>query len=359
MQGALKSIINTGKICFLIYNYKQRENLLVHRRRSNMHTPSKVLWIRFGAFGDVLQAIARARLFKRKFPGAKLTMLTRPEYQNIVEPQDCFDDFIYWDSKKKPFGLLACVQDVRRRGFDTLVSVHNAVSAAFVSKLSGISKCYGYKSLFENFYYDKNVWQWFKELGIDKDLRDVPMLQASSAAKKYVAELLPNLSEKAVFCIPAASKMQKAWPLEYWPVFLERLIADGWTILLNGHGQEERRHNEKILSAMKNKDRVYDLTDKINYDQMCAVLKRCKAAVGNDTGPLHIAALSGTPTLGFFGVTPSQKIGFTMPWFREVLCTCPEVGCWNYKCPKRCLETISADMAYDGFKKLEKELLTI
>lgn len=325
---------------------------------ANENIPTKVLWIRFGAFGDVLQAIARARLFKRKFPDAKLTMLTRPEYKNIVEPQNCFEDFIYWDSKTKPAGLLPCMREVKKRSFDTLVSVHNAVSAAFVSKLSGIPHRYGYKSMFESFYYDKNVWEWFKELGIDKDLRDVPMLQASAAARKYAAELLAGLPEKTVFCIPGASKMQKTWPTEYWPEFLERLLADGWGIVLNGHGDEERKQNMEILSGIKNKDNVLDLTDKINYDQMCAVLKICRVAVGNDTGPLHVAALTGTPTLGFFGVTPSQKIGFTMPWFREVLCTCPDIGCWNYSCPKRCLETITVDMAYDGFKKLEKELLT-
>ncbi len=323
-----------------------------------MFTPSKVLWIRFGAFGDVLQAIARARLFKRRFPDAKLTMLTRPEFANIVEPQDCFEDFIYWDSKHKPAGLLNCVAEVRSKHFDTLVSVHNAVSAAFVAKLSGIPHTFGYKSFGENFYYGGNVWKWFEELGIDKDLRDVPMLQTSEKAKQYAAELLAGMPEKCVFCIPGASKLQKLWPLEYWPEFLKRLIADGWGIVLNGHGAEERRNNEQILAQLENNSKICNLTDKINYDQMCAVLLRCKAAVGNDTGPLHVAALSGIPTLGFFGVTPSRKIGFTMPWFREVLCTCPNIGCWNYDCPQRCLETITVDMAYDGFKKFEKELLS-
>lgn len=316
-----------------------------------MHTPSKVLWIRFGAFGDVLQAIARARLFKRRFPDAKLTMLTRPEYKLIVEPQDCFDDFIYWDSKHDPMGLFKCVKEIRHRKFDTLVSVHNAVSAALVSKLSGIPHRYGYKSMFEKFYYDENVWEWFKSIGIDKDLRDVPMLQASTRAKEYATQLLAPVQGKKVFCIPGASKPQKLWPIEYWPEFISRLQADGWGIVLNGHGDEEKTNNEFILSQLKDKTNVINLTNRINYDDMCAVLQQCDAAVGNDTGPLHVAALSGTPTLGFFGVTPSQKIGFTMPWFGEVLCTCPKIGCWDYSCPLRCLETITVDMAYGGFKK--------
>ena len=324
-----------------------------------MFTPSKVLWIRFGAFGDVLQAIARARLFKRRFPDAKLTMLTRPEFANIVEPQDCFEDFIYWDSKHKPAGLLNCVAEVRSRHFDTLVSVHNAVSAAFVAKLSGIPHTFGYKSFGEGFYYGGNVWKWFEELGIDKDLRDIPMIQASEKAQKYASELLAPLPEKKLFCITGASKPQKLWPVEYWPEFIERMLADGWGIVLNGHGNIEKAQNEQILSALKDKTNVLDLTNRMNYDEMCAIIKACSAAIGNDTGPLHLSGLSGTPVFGLFGCTPSQKIGFTMPWFREALCTCPNVGCFNYKCPNlRCMETLTVDMAYDGFKKFEKELLS-
>lgn len=321
-----------------------------------MDKPSKVLWIRFGAFGDVLQAIASARLFKRRFPNAKLTMLTRPEFSIIVEPQDCFEDFIYWDSKHNPMGIIKCIRDVRNRKFDTLVSVHNAVSAALVAKFSGIPHKYGYKSMFEKFYYDKNVWEWFKEVGIDKNLRDVPMLQSSAKAKEHAAQLLAPLTGKKVFCIPGASKPQKLWPIEYWPEFINRLISDGWNIILNGHGNIEKANNEDILSHIKDKTKVLDLTNKINYDDMCAVLQQCNAAIGNDTGPLHVAALSGTPTFGFFGVTPSKKIGFTMPWFSEVLCTCPKIGCWNYKCPLRCLETITVDMAYQGFKRFAEEI---
>jgi len=316
-----------------------------------MDIPSKVLWIRFGAFGDVLQAIARARLFKRRFPNAKLTMLTRPEFAITVEPQDCFEDFIYWDSKHDPKGIVKCVQEIRRRKFDTLVSVHNAVSAALVSKLSGIPHRYGYKSMFEKFYYDENVWEWFKSVGIDKDTRDAPMIQASDRAKKYATDLLAPLPEKKLFCITGASKPQKLWPVEYWPEFITRMLNDGWGIVLNGHGDVEKSQNEEILSQLQDKTNVLDLTNKINYDDMCAVIQACTASMGNDTGPLHLSGLAGTPTFGLFGCTPSQKIGFTMPWFGEVLCTCPKVGCFDYSCPLRCLETITVDMAYDEFKK--------
>ena len=326
--------------------------------KSNADVPLKVLWIRAGAFGDILQAIARARLFKRRFPAAQLTMLARPEFKNILEPQDCFSDFIYWDSKRRHADFFKCVAEVRRRNFDHLVSVHNAGSAAMISLFSGIPHRYGYNSTIEKLCYDKNVWEWFKELGIDKDLRDEPMIQASKAAADNAREVLSALPEKKVFCITGASKPQKLWPIEYWPQFIAPLLDEGWGVVLNGHGETEKNNNAEIMQALGGRANLIDLTNRLNYDQMCAVIKNCDAAVGPDTGPLHLSALSGTPTFGFFGCTPSQKIGFTMPWFGEALCTCPNVGCWNYKCPKPCMSTLTPQMALEGFKKfIEKHKL--
>jgi heptosyltransferase-1 len=324
---------------------------------NSKEAPSNVLWIRAGAFGDILQAIARARLFKRKFPNAKLTMLARPEFKAIVEPQDCFDDFIYWDSKRRPHDFFRCLREVKARNFDYLVSVHNAGSAAFVSLFSNIPHRYGYNSTIEKLCYDKNVWEWFEELGIDKDLRDAPMVQSSDEADKYAEELLKGLTDKKLFCITYASKPQKIWPLEYWPEFIRPLLESGWSIILNGHGDIEKENNAKIKEAIGENPNLLDLTNKLNYDQMAAVTKQSSAAMGPDTGPLHLAALVGTPTFGLFGCTPSKKIGFTMPWFREVLCTCPDVGCWNYKCPLPCMSSLTPKMALEGFKKFEEELL--
>ena len=44
----------------------------------------RVLWIRFSAFGDVLQSAASACAFKRAYPGVRLTFLTQSEYGNIL-----------------------------------------------------------------------------------------------------------------------------------------------------------------------------------------------------------------------------------------------------------------------------------
>ena len=313
----------------------------------------KVLWIRYGAFGDVLKAVARARLFKRKFPEAELTMLSRPEYKRIIVVQDVFKDCIFWDSKRNPIGFFNTIRDIRNRDFDMLVSVHNVGASAIVSIASGIPERYGVSSTLQ-FCYNKNVWDWFREVGIDENLRDVPMIQTDENTMEYADALLSELPEKKVFCIVGASKPQKLWSIEYWVKFIKQLSAEGWGIVINGHGRDEAGFAEIILKEVDNKN-ILNLVNKVDFLEMAAVVKKCTIAVGPDTGPLHLAALCGTPTLGLFGCTPSQRIGFTMPWFREVTCSCPKIGCWNYKCPEgdKCMSTLTPEMVIERFGEME------
>ena len=72
----------------------------------------------------------------------------------------------------------------------------------------------------------------------------------------------------------------------------------------------ERRQAEPLLAAIP-LDRRIDLVGKVDLLTAAAVLRRCALFIGNDTGLMHIAAASGTPTLGLFGPSPSDQYA---PW---------------------------------------------
>src|SRR6202008_394623 len=74
----------------------------------------------------------------------------------------------------------------------------------------------------------------------------------------------------------------------------------------------DREQPEPLLAAIP-ADRRIDLVGRIDLLTAAAVLRRCALFVGNDTGLMHIAAASGTPTLGLFGASPVEQYA---PWGR-------------------------------------------
>jgi ADP-heptose:LPS heptosyltransferase len=116
---------------------------------------------------------------------------------------------------------------------------------------------------------------------------------------------------------PAANWRGKEWRAERFAALAQRLIAaDGLlpggrvVVLAAAH---ERRQAEPLLAAIP-RDRQIDLVGKVDLLTAAAVLRRCALFVGNDTGLMHVAAASGTPTLGLFGPSPSDQYA---PWGRH------------------------------------------
>lgn len=55
-------------------------------------------------------------------------------------------------------------------------------------------------------------------------------------------------------------------------------------------------------------ERVCDLTGRLSLQETAAVLERCELFIGNDSGPMHLAAAVGTPVVACFG--PSETWRF-------------------------------------------------
>jgi len=116
---------------------------------------------------------------------------------------------------------------------------------------------------------------------------------------------------------PAANWRGKEWRAERFAVLAQRLTAmDGLlpgarvAVLAAAH---ERSQAGPVLAAIP-PHRQIDLVGKTDLLTAAAVLRGCALFVGNDTGLMHIAAASGTPTLGLFGPSPSDRYA---PWGRH------------------------------------------
>jgi ADP-heptose:LPS heptosyltransferase len=118
---------------------------------------------------------------------------------------------------------------------------------------------------------------------------------------------------------PFSSKVNKEWGADDLIAFAEKLSADGIQPVLRwGPGEEGRAENlmtlsKKIFSSspLRANSSYFPLllapaTTPASSARLAA---RAALFVGADTGPTHLAAAAGVPTLALFGPTPPERYG--------------------------------------------------
>jgi heptosyltransferase-2 len=183
-------------------------------------------------------------------------------------------------------------------------------------------------------------------------------IQISEARKAQAVELLRAVGvseEDAVvaICPGSINSRAKRWPAEAYASLADRLIESKRRVLLIG-SKDEMDVSEDVTRRMRQQPIV--LTGKTTLDQITAVLDRADLIVTNDTGPAHIGAALGRPTIVIFGPTNPLT---TRPFAPEaiVLRHPPDCApCMLRDCPidHRCMTAITVDEVFEQSQALLK-----
>jgi ADP-heptose:LPS heptosyltransferase len=182
-----------------------------------------------------------------------------------------------------------------------------------------------------------------------------PYFPLEGWAKQFAAEWFrgENLDGKQVVGLnPSGGWYTKRWGLEHY-ARLGDLIGQRYgasIIVLWGPGEEDDARF--IQQRMKIPAQVIPKT---TLSQLGAIIHRCAFIVSNDSGPMHIAASLGIPTLGIFGPTnPLQQgpYGINHRWVRNEELDCLE--CSLTACPigNICMTQLEVERVLDAFNLL-------
>ncbi len=130
------------------------------------------------------------------------------------------------------------------------------------------------------------------------DPAPVPVAWTGPAERAKAETLIPAGVPVLALC-PTASWTPKMWPAARFAALYHRL-ADGVlpqarAVVFGGPGTRERNGAEPLLRALPD---AIDLCGLLTLPEVVACLERCALAVSNDSGLMHLAAATGTPTLG-------------------------------------------------------------
>ena len=145
----------------------------------------------------------------------------------------------------------------------------------------------------------------------------------------------------------------KRWPLSLYVELASRARALGWGVVITGTASEE------WVCAPFRELAALDLVGKTSLVDLVAVYNRCSAVVTHDSGPMHLAALAGTPLVALFGPTDpawfaARRNNVRVLWGGSELACRPCYDGRDYaRCPDNlCMRSITVEAVVDALSEL-------
>ena len=123
----------------------------------------------------------------------------------------------------------------------------------------------------------------------------------AGAARVFTAMAWPA-DCRPLFVNPAAAKVPRAWSADRFRALVERLSAAGHPLVVHA------RPPFAPPPGWAAEQRVALLRD-ATLPELAALLERCALYVGNDSGPAHLAAAAGIPTVAIHGPSSPYRTG--------------------------------------------------
>jgi ADP-heptose:LPS heptosyltransferase len=271
-----------------------------------------VLVIKLGALGDFVQALAAMRRIREAHPEAAITLLTTPPFAALGEACP-YVDAVETDGRPDgPLGTARLIARIRQARYDRIYDLQTSSRSSTYFQLlrpkppewSGVAP--GCSHPHRNPERDgmhtlERQAEQLRDAGIWPDAPvepgQAPPPDLSWLARPEAAEAF-GLGARYVLLVPGGSahRPEKRWPVGCYAE-LARLLGDqGLSVGVIG-GPAEARLAHRITEAAP---AARDLTGRTDFAQIAALGVGAALAIGNDTGPTHLIAAAGAPTLALF-----------------------------------------------------------
>jgi len=263
-----------------------------------------ILFVTATRIGDAVLSTGLLGYLIERHPGARLTIAAGPVASPLFEAVPGLERLVVM--RKRPLALhwLGLYRAVVARRWDIVIDLRGSALAWLLNA--------GERRTIAKGDQRKHRVRQLARL-FDLDPPPGPRLWLSPCHGQAAEALVP-VGPPVLAVGPAANWLGKQWRAERFAELARRLTApDG--LLPGGRvavlaANHERPQAEPLLAAIPS-GRVIDLVGRTDLLTAAAVLQRCAMFIGNDTGLMHIAAASGTPTLGLFGPSPIEQYA---PW---------------------------------------------
>jgi ADP-heptose:LPS heptosyltransferase len=275
-----------------------------------------ILVIHFGQLGDVVLALPAMRAVRDRFSDARITALTGKVAGEVVNLTGCADEVIAVDRVELRDGprlrsvskILTLTRDLRHRDFDLVIDLHSLKETSILAWLTGAkdrlladrgNRSYHNLGTFNMPAEDRSIplsrayMRVLAPLGLEMEPGHVSIKPAEDD-RVYVIERIPShAGQPCAGFFPGAGHPSRCWPLERFADLAKRLHDDGYAPVVF-LGPEEQGMRDDVARAFPPETVVIN---GLSVPQFIAAAAEMTIFITNDTGPMHLAALAGSPIL--------------------------------------------------------------
>ncbi|MBI3455662.1 MAG: lipopolysaccharide heptosyltransferase I [Candidatus Rokubacteria bacterium] len=328
--------------------------------------PVRIAIVRLTSLGDVVHTLPVASAIRRHSPTSYIVWIVEEREQTLLRNNAVVDEVVVAPTRRwrheflRPRGAVRVLAEwrglrERLRGLrlDVALDVQGLLKSTLFSVLTRAPMRIGFawphareplSSLFTTCWVtpppgavhmvEKNL-SLLGPLGIPVEeiafpIPDVPEAEARAGTFLRGHAITPQ--DRVVALIPATRRPRKQWPPAYYQRLAERLASrSGVRVLaLAAPGEDGAL---RLVAGGLDGESILPYTG--FTPDFVALLRRARLAIGNDTGPLHLAAALGVPTIGLYGPTRPEVNGPYGPRVRAL------------RSPTGRMEDISVDTVFE------------
>ena len=307
-----------------------------------------ILIIRLRLVGDVVFTTPAIRALRHHFPDARLTYLVERAAAPIVLGNPHLDEVMVVERTRGWRRLrddLRLARTLRGRRFDLVIDFHGGPRSSWLTRVTGAPRRVGYTIAGRGWMYTDRVHRprelrprhsvanqsdLLAPLGIPPldPLNHPAEMTETADARQRVERVLAaagvtDAAELIVIHVSAGNPFRR-WPAEAFADLTAALVRNspGRRILLTSGPSDTdavgriARSAREILGA-EAAGRVV-LTEELGLADLRVLVARAALYIGGDSGPLHLAATTGTPIVGIYGPTLRVR---SEPWRNPLLVT--------------------------------------
>jgi ADP-heptose:LPS heptosyltransferase len=196
-------------------------------------------------------------------------------------------------------------------------------------------------------------WKVAELFGVGHLPKEFP-IAVSTHERQWARERLTDLARPIIAVHPGARWPTKRWPPSRFAEVLSQSLAAqaGSAVILGGPGEEgaalevERQWHDcqATLPGNHSPRECRNLAGRMSLRELAAVLAESDLLLTNDSGPMHLAAAVGTPTVSIFTCTSPQRAAPYGRGHRHVQTNVPCRASYLKECPSMvCMADLTTD----------------